>query len=234
VNSSSTLVVVSLRCAAAVVLVSMAGCATAPLREMPDDPQFAPFEAQAPVPDFETQGAIQYARFGSSLFSDRRAVQLGDILTVRLVERTAASKDAATDITKDNTIEFNNATILGKPVEYEDYSLETDVQQNRDFESDAQSTQSNSLDGYIAVSVVEVLPNGLLRVRGEKWMQLNRGQEYIRLSGLVRQEDIAPDNVVVSTKLADARISYSGTGEFAESNNMGWLSKFFNSGWWPL
>jgi flagellar L-ring protein precursor FlgH len=201
---------------------------------MPDDPQFAPFEAQAPVPDFETQGAIQYARFGSSLFSDRRAVQLGDILTVRLVERTAASKDAATDITKDNTIEFNNATILGKPVEYEDYSLETEVQQNRDFESDAQSTQSNSLDGYIAVSVVEVLPNGLLRVRGEKWMQLNRGQEYIRLSGLVRQEDIAPDNVVVSTKLADARISYSGTGEFAESNNMGWLSKFFNSGWWPL
>jgi len=84
------------------------------------------------------------------------------------------------------------------------------------------------------VTVTEVMPNGLLRVRGEKWLQLNRGQEYIRLSGIVRQEDLAPDNTVPSTKLADARIGYSGTGELAQSNNMGWLGKFFNSGVWPL
>jgi flagellar L-ring protein FlgH len=114
------------------------------------------------------------------------------------------------------------------------YSLDTNVTQNRNFNAEAESSQSNSLSGSITVSVVEVLPNGLLRVRGEKWLQLNRGSEYIRLTGMVRQQDIGPDNSVASTKLADARIGYSGTGDLAEANKMGWVSRFFNSAWWPL
>ena len=73
-----------------------------------------------------------------------------------------------------------------------------------------------------------------MRVKGEKWMTLNKGDEYIRVSGLVRPDDVAPDNTVSSTKLADARIAYSGTGDFANSNQMGWMTKFFNSPLWPF
>ncbi len=104
----------------------------------------------------------------------------------------------------------------------------------REFESTGDADQSNSLSGNITVSIAEVLPNGVLRVRGEKWLTLNRGDEYIRLSGLVRPEDIAPDNTVQSTRLADARISYSGTGEVHDANAMGWLAKFFISPIWPF
>lgn len=218
----------------ALLASAIAGCAAPRLQEMPDDPAYAPLTANTPAPDFHAQGAIRYARFGSSLFSDRRAAQVGDIITVRLIERTQASKDADTAVRKESDLQFNAGTMLGNDFAGGEHSLETDVQQSRDFEGNAESSQSNSLSGSIAVTVTEVTPNGLLRVRGEKWLQLNRGQEYIRLSGLVRQEDLAPDNSVPSTRLADARIGYSGTGELAQSNNMGWLGKFFNSGVWPL
>ena len=79
-----------------------------------------------------------------------------------------------------------------------------------------------------------MLPNGLLVVRGEKWMRLNQGDEYIRLTGLARPEDVLADNTVSSTKLADARISYSGTGALANSNRQGWASRFFNGPLWPF
>lgn len=232
--TQSMAAVATARAGALLVLLALAGCAASPLREMPDDPAYAPMQPSAPAPDFHAEGGVQYARFGSSLFSDRRATQVGDIVTVRLVERTQASKDADTQISKDSDLQFNEGTILGNNFAGGSHSLETDVQQNRAFQGNAESSQSNSLNGSIAVTVTEVMPNGLLRVRGEKWLQLNRGQEYIRLSGILRQEDLAPDNTVPSTKLADARIGYSGTGELAQSNNMGWLGKFFNSGVWPL
>ncbi|MEE4281155.1 MAG: flagellar basal body L-ring protein FlgH, partial [Pseudomonadales bacterium] len=79
----------------------------------------------------------------------------------------------------------------------------------------------------ITAVVAKQLPNGLLLVQGEKWFQLNRGEEYVRVSGLVRPEDISADNSVSSQRLADARIAYSGTGEIAQSNRAGWLTRFF-------
>ena len=93
---------------------------------------------------------------------------------------------------------------------------------------------SNSLNGNITVTVHQVLPNGVLIVRGEKWLTLNQGDEYIQVSGMVRPQDIGPDNTVESTKLADARISYSGTGAVHDTNVMGWLSRFFVSALMPF
>ncbi len=73
------------------------------------------------------------------------------------------------------------------------------------------------------MTVAEVLPNGILSVRGEKWMTLNTGNELVRIAGLVRADDIATDNTVSSTRVADARITYSGTGAFADASQPGWL-----------
>ena len=77
----------------------------------------------------------------------------------------------------------------------------------------------NSLNGTISAVIAAVLPNGLLKVQGEKWFQLNRGEEYVRVSGLLRAADISPDNSVSSQRMADARIAYSGTGEIAQANS---------------
>ena len=93
---------------------------------------------------------------------------------------------------------------------------------------------SNSLSGNITVTVHDVLPNGVLMVKGEKWLTLNQGDEYIRISGMVRPQDIGSDNTVESTKLADARIAYSGTGSVNDSNVMGWMSRFFIGAIWPF
>ncbi len=108
------------------------------------------------------------------------------------------------------------------------------ISSSRDFSGDATANQSNSLNGAISVTVVDVLPNSNLVIRGEKWLTLNQGDEYIRLTGIIRPADISPENEIVSTKVANARIQYSGTGSFARAQEKGWLTKFFDSAWWPL
>lgn len=108
------------------------------------------------------------------------------------------------------------------------------IESDSTFKGDAKSNQSNSLNGQITVHVLRVLPNGNLIIRGEKWLTLNTGQEFIRLTGIVRSEDVSSDNTVDSTRVANARISYSGKGSLAEAQETGWLSQFFMSTMWPF
>jgi flagellar L-ring protein precursor FlgH len=112
--------------------------------------------------------------------------------------------------------------------------LNNEIAGDRSFSGQADSSQSNRLDGSITVTVAERLPNGNLVVRGEKMIQINQGEELIRVQGIVRPVDIGPQNTVPSTKIADARISYGGKGTLADANRPGWLSRFFNSPWFPF
>lgn len=115
-----------------------------------------------------------------------------------------------------------------------DLSLSAEYSGNRETKGDSAAGQSNSLTGSITVTVAEVMPNGILAVRGEKWMTLNTGNELVRIAGLIRADDIATDNTVSSTRVADARITYSGTGAFADASQPGWLDRFFLSPLWPF
>ena len=108
------------------------------------------------------------------------------------------------------------------------------IKADRDFDGGATSSQQNTLAGAITVTVAEVMPNGVLGIRGEKWIRLNQGDEYIRLGGMVRVEDIDQSNRISSQRIADARITYAGRGALADSNQMGWLSRFFSSAFAPL
>ncbi|WP_101759945.1 flagellar basal body L-ring protein FlgH [Oceanicoccus sp. KOV_DT_Chl] len=217
----------------AAVLMLLQGCTIGP-QPVPDDPRYAPVipaSTEIPSPNL---GGIYRPGFSVSLFEDRRATRVGDVISVILSERTQSSKTADTEITKENSISIDAGTIMGVTPSMGNYNLATAVEQDRELTGEAASDQSNSLNGSIAVTVAEILPNGLMMVRGEKWMTLNRGEEFIRISGLVRPEDIQPDNTILSTRLADARITYSGTGELADSNKQGWASRFFNSEYWPF
>jgi flagellar L-ring protein precursor FlgH len=102
-----------------------------------------------------------------------------------------------------------------------------------DFEGSADADQSNSLSGTISVTVTQVMPNGLMEVRGEKWLTLNQGEEFVQISGIIRPVDIGPDNSVPSFKVADARITYAGKGALADANSPGFLARFFMK-LWPL
>ena len=213
------------------VLIVLQGCtAMSRPRAIPDDPAYSPVRAEAMMQRDPHSGAIFQSSRNHNLYGDTVALNVGDVLTVTLEESTRASKNAETSITKDQDISLLAAELLGNS----GLGVNTELQQDRDFEGSAEADQSNSLAGSITVTVTEVLPNGVLHIRGEKWLSLTNGDEYIRLSGLVRPQDIAPDNTVASNRIADARFAYGGTGDFDQANQMGWLARFFNSEWWPL
>lgn len=200
------------------------------------DPYYAPTASAAQASPQRTDGSLFQDSYGLALFGDRKAHFIGDVITVTLSERTVSTKSSKVNVTKDNSTVFNAGpgTLLGTNPTLKGLNLATNVEQKRQFDGDAGADQSNSLQGNITVTVAEILPNGNLVVRGEKWMTLNSGDEFIRISGIVRPDDVAPDNTVVSTRLANAKISYSGKGTLADSQSMGWLSRFFNSGLWPF
>lgn len=213
------------------VLMILQGCtAMSRSRAMPDDPAFAPVRAQAMMQRDMDSGAIFQPARNYNLYGDTKALNIGDVLTVTLQESTRASKNAETSITKDQELSLAEPNIFGK----NNIGLNASANLERDFSGSAEADQSNSLAGSITVTVIEVLPNGVLRIRGEKWLSLTNGDEYIRLTGMVRPQDIQPDNTVASNRIADARFAYGGTGDFDQANQMGWLARFFNSEWWPL
>lgn len=222
-------------------LIILSACQSAPKY----DPSYAAVRPVVPAKPMQADGSIYQLGYDMRLFEDVKARRVGDILTVNLVETTTASKAATTDIDKDNTTNITNPTILGTnpslslpgflPItDRKQLGLNSSLTSANEFGGSGTSSQNNSLTGSITVSVVEVLPNGNLLVRGEKRLLINNGNEYVRLSGIVRPIDVLADNSVSSTQVADATITYTGDGAVAESNFMGWLARFFNSDIFPF
>ncbi len=222
---------------AGICLLALSACVIQP-PPRPNDPAYAPVLQMQPHPDSPVNGSLYRANASLNLFDDGKAKKIGDIIMVRLQERTSSSKSSNVEITKENEVGIAPTaaagTVFGSQPSVGEFGLNTTLSSESEFKGEAGADQSNRLSGSIAVSVIDVYPNGTLRIRGEKWITLNRGQEFIRISGLVRPEDVTPDNSIVSTKIANARITYSGTGELADSQQMGWLSRFFNSAIWPF
>ena len=198
------------------------------LTAMRDKPrEFAPTTPPA-VPAVATpaNGAIFQASVGyAPLTSGYRAAAVGDMLLVVLTERTNATKSSAASNDRDGDIGIS-PPISGPLSAITGSDLNMGGKQS--FKGGGQASQSNGLFGDISVTVAEVYPNGTMLVRGEKMMRLNRGDEFIRLSGLVRTADIGPDNRVPSTRVADARISYTGRGQVARASKQGWMQRFFS------
>ena len=173
-------------------------------------------------------GSIYLSSLGGrqmSLAEDRKARSVGDILTVLLVERLQAEKSTQQesnrssnrDLTLPDNFPFDalpNALFSGGS--------------NSSFSGEGSTRQVNRLSGEITVTVTSVLPNGVLTIAGDRRITLTRGEEQAQLTGMVRVEDIGSDNRILSTRVADARLRYSGTGEVAAQARQGWLSRFFD------
>lgn len=216
------------------VLMSLVGCSGMPKESHPD---YAPaeFVEDHPEQTMAPTGSIYLASRNMSLFEDTKARQVGDIVTVILAEATNGAKASDTSLDKSNSNVITNP-IFGADFDgvSSDLELGFDLSSESAFEGESASNQRNSLQGSIAVTVAKVLPGGNLYVQGEKWLQINQGNEFIRLRGIIRPVDISTNNTILSTKVADARISYGGTGATAEVNMVGWLSRFFMSPLWPF
>ncbi len=226
---------------AGLLTLLFSGCATMP----PSRDNYRPTMPPAYTSVEPIGGSIYQAARDVRLFEDVKARRIGDTLTVVLQERTSASKSAKTSADKEQETTIANPTFFGASPEFNlpglipldsnrDNTLEQNLRAERSFKGEADTSQSNSLSGEITVTIADVLPNGNLVVRGEKWLTLNQGEEFIQISGIVRPQDVGTDNRILSTLIGDARITYSGQGMLAESNKMGWLARFFNHPVWPF
>lgn len=213
---------------AAFVAALLAGCAGSPAVD--DDWQVEDL-AVAPA----MNGAIYQAGRDVALFENAVARNVGDLVVIRLAEQTQASKSATTTTKKSSSADLPGPTIAGRPVTVNGTPvLQMGMENETEFNGSGSSAQSNRLRGEISATVVRRLANGNLVVRGQKWLTLNQGSEYVRVEGVIRPIDIQPDNTIESWKIANARIGYGGKGSLADANKPGLLARFFNSPLMPF
>ncbi len=157
---------------------------------------------------------------GKSLVSDRCARSVGDILTVIVVESASATLKANTDTKKATDVKAGPG--IG-PI----YKMLKEVSFSGDMKSGAQGStgRSSSLNARITVTVTRVLPNGNLEIQGTREVETNKERQVLRLSGVVRPEDISPDNTILSSFIADANITLHGRGDIAEKQREGIVTR---------
>jgi flagellar L-ring protein precursor FlgH len=204
-----------------VALLALAGCAATPTSIVQRPTSARPMLADAGTP---TDGAIFNTGTYRPMFEDRRARHIGDVLTLSIVEKTAAVKAGASSGNKSGSASFG----LPGPLQSRlggNVSLST---ANKFADGDNQSA-SNTFTGTMGVTVTEVLPNGNLIVVGEKQIAMNKGTEFIRFSGMVNPDTIQPGNVVTSTAVADARVEYRTNSQIDRAEVTSMMSRFFQS-----
>ncbi len=211
---------------AALALTGLAGCAalqatppTAVHQPMSVRPE--PRTAQASQP-----GAIYQSSFSRPLFEDRRARFIGDVITVNLVEQTAASKKSSATAERNASLSASITALAKLPLKGLN-SLDATASDASKFGGKGDAAANNTFTGTITTTVIEVLPNGNLLVSGEKQIAVNQGNEFIRFSGVVNPVYVTGSNTVQSTQVADARVEYRANGYMDEAQTMGWMQRFF-------
>ncbi len=182
-----------------------------------------------------SNGAIFQSSQNGLFATDQRARRVGDILTVSFNETYAATKaQTATSTKADNfavTLPTGLPNVLTGGFDKDDGGNGAGLSAGttRSFAGAGNAVQSNSFSGLLSVTVVRVFENGNMEVAGQKELTLNNGNEYVRVRGVVRPEDVSATNIVSSNRLADAQIRYTGSGQLADSSKQGWLSELMRT-----
>lgn len=187
---------------------------------------------QQPATDRPANGAIFQAGSYRPFFEDFRARNVGDILTVNIVEKTNAVQKQSSSVDKAGSI-VTGATALGGVSAAGLANVGFNTSSANKMAGKGDSNSSNDFSGVITATVIEVLPNGNLRIAGEKQLGVNATVEVLKFSGVVDPRSIGAGNTVQSTQIADARIQFRGQGQLADTQKVGWLGRFFLS-LWPL
>lgn len=213
--------------------------ACASLSGQPDLKPLKPLPIPAepePLSAHPANGAIWQAGTNVSLFEDNRAHRIGDLITVLIQENASASNNTNTAINRSDTLgaalsNFFGITPAFGSVAGNAFAPSMNANSNQKFGGTGATTQSNTFNTTLEVTVVRVMGNGDLVVEGSKEVRLNGGHEYIRVAGVVRPADVTSQNTILSTQIADARVEYSGDGSIYEAAKMPWLARFFMSLW---
>jgi len=205
--------------------LALAGCSVSP-DTLVHSPQFEPVHPIAAPAAAAPTGSIFNGRQSIDLFSRGLNYQVGDIITVLLNESAQAARQQSTQVNREAS---NDVIPSGMTRKLANVSPLTDgINLNRaNIASEGQGVadQRASLTGSVSATVIEVLANGNLMVRGEKQLALTEGAEVVQVSGIIRPDDVSPNNMVQSRRLANAQIAYRGTGDMAAAAKTGWGTK---------
>ncbi len=226
------------------VMTILSGCSSVPERmeKFSYEPSFPLDIPQANLP---RNGSLFHAGEGMSLFNDSRAHRVGDIITINLEERFDAKRKDQAKYNRSNQQDFgvsNPLSIFGQAVispisgpfsQGSPTGIGIGFGSQGSFSGKSDVKQNSSVRGSIAVTVIQVISNGNLVIRGEKWISIHDGDEVMRFAGIIRPEDIRPDNTIDSQRVADVRLIYKDTGISGDTARAGALTKFLSK-YWPL
>jgi len=193
-----------------------------------------PGDQAAQVPT--TNGAIYQSNVqgaGLELFRDHRVWQVGDIVTVQIVQQATATKNVSQNLGRNDSVNSTVNNLFGLPTSFGHSSSTTKFNPNISYTSanslqgSGATQQSDTFTTTVSAMVQRIRPNGDLIIAGNDQMQLVGGKEYIRVAGVVRPEDIQAGNIVQSTQMAEARIEFSGDGETYLAPKMGIIQRLF-------
>jgi flagellar L-ring protein precursor FlgH len=227
------------RCLVSVLLLAVAvsGCTMTRASARPPAPmtvvQPTPIENLAP-----RKGSIWQTSDRNTLFLDNKARNVGDIVTVQIVETSNAKKEAKTDMTRSGSNAFglsgalSPSSIFGAKLPGAGPAggpFAAGTTSNNTFAGDGKTERNSVLKAVVSCAVTEILANGNLRVEGRQDITVNNENQFILLSGVIRPEDITPQNTVISSQMADARIEYSGEGDINDQQRGSWVSRLFST-----
>lgn len=209
-------------------LVAQRSVKTQEQEPVPDDPRYRPIHI-SPVATVEVPtGSLFNPVSAVELYKLHHNFHIGDMILVRLSERTESKKSVDYTMNKSTSMELGPVSVNAGPISITEGRIAANHEQESDFDTSANSAQSNELEGDITVYVTEILPNNNLVIAGEKWITLNKGQEYVRFSGEIRIADITADNSIDSSKVGNARIEYSGKGELQDNQDPTLIGTLFS------
>lgn len=212
--------------------LSFSGCSSLPQTvavEFPDTEPKQPIASTAPITGPATGSLFQKTSYRPA-FEDVRARMVGDQITIRIVERVSAKQVSSSTANRTSSGSASvSAFPLLSPADLARLKAGVDTESKQDFSGKGGTESANTFDGTISATVIEVLPNGHLKVAGDKQIGVNQNVDVMRFSGTVDPRLIQPGNLVNSSQVANARMESKGRGAQAEAQTVGWLTRFFFS-----
>ncbi len=176
------------------------------------------------------EGSLWSPQFPLNYCADVKARNVGDIITINIVESAKASKNATTKTSRDSGLQASWSGVFEK-LAGTWVGADQSVSFGTSHDGKGETTRSSFLNAYITAQVVEVMPNNNLLIRGSRQVQVNNENQFIYVEGLVRPEDISSTNIVLSTYIADAKIELSGQGVVSDKQRVGWLTRILDYVW---
>jgi flagellar L-ring protein precursor FlgH len=223
----------TMSCVLLCLVLSLFGCAhTQTVSEVPVEG----------VRDLDGSNGSIWKQGMADYYLDRRARNVGDIVTVKIIEESSASQEATTETGRSSNLDAALEDTFGLPDDYgmsnflssgQSFSPTFKGNYKRDFQGGGTTVRKDKLVLTVTASIVEKLPGGNLRIEAKREIKVNREKQHLTLAGIIRPEDISTFNTIFSTQIAEAQIRYTGKGVLGDTQGPNWFARIMD--WvWPL